>query len=492
MTAQNPEGLASQALSAEATPKPERLKGSLGVAGIVFMVVAASSPLTVVAGAVPVALAIGNGAGLPAAYLVIAVILLLFSVGYALMSRHTTNAGAFYAYITRGLGRPLGLGGAFVAIASYTAVQAAVYGLFGSTVAGLVTRFGGPTLPWWLYVAVAMVLVGVLGYRNVDLSVWVLGILMLGEVVIITIVSLFVLSKGGAEGVSFQSFTPSAFFSGSPGIGIMFAVASFTGFEATAIYGEEARNPRRTVPIATYVAVILIGVFYAFASWAVVIAQGPSKVVQAATAHLQAGDLTFATAHQYVGATAETVMQVLMVTSLFAVLLAFHNAVARYVFSLGRETVLPHVFGRTHPRHGSPHLGSLVQTASAIVVVGVFVVFRMDPVTQLFSWMSGVTTLGILLLMALTCLAVIAFFGRTKADTRLWHTKIAPVLGFIGLVYAIWLVIGNFTTLIGGSSGLAFGFEIAIVVLLLAGVVIALRWKRSRPNAYEQLGSFKG
>ncbi|WP_308492146.1 APC family permease [Microbacterium terrisoli] len=484
MSALNP------AHSAQRPVAQERLHGTLGVAGIVFMVVAASSPLTVVGGAMPVALAIGNGAGLPAAYLLVAVILLLFSVGYSLMSRHVTNAGAFYSYITRGISKPAGLGAAFVALVSYTAIQAAVYGLFGATLSGLLASWGVADIPWWLCALVAMAIVGVLGYRNIDLSVRVLGVLMLCEVAIITIMCVGVLAQGGAEGISLTSFAPATFFSGSPGIAVMFAIASFMGFEATAIYGEEARDSKRTVPVATYVAVILIGVFYAFAAWALVLAYGPTKVVGAAQANT--AGLAFAAAETYVGAWAQEVMNILLVTSLFAVLLAFHNAVARYLFSLGRESVISERFGRSHARHGSPHLGSLTQTASALVLLVVFAVAGLDPVSAVFSWMSGLATLGLIALMALTSAGVIVFFRRTRLDTRPWNTVIAPVLGLAGLLFLLVLVVWNFTTLIGGSLLLALIFEAILVLAFVLGVWLAARWRTSRPATYAQLGSFSG
>src|SRR5207249_1965004 len=56
-------------------------------------------------------------------------------------------------------------------------------------------------------------------------------------------------------------------------------------------------------------------------------------------------------------------------TSTFAAILAFHNGMVRYFYSLGRETVLPPWFGKTHPRWHSPYTASLVQSAFSIVVI---------------------------------------------------------------------------------------------------------------------------
>jgi amino acid transporter len=448
------------------------LRGSIGVVGIVFLVVAAAAPLTAIGGALPVMLAIGNGAGNPMAYVVAAVVLLLFSVGYAAMSRHVVDAGAFYAYVSKGLGTPVGVGAAGLALLTYTAIQAAIYGLAGATAQGLSTQYGGPDLPWWVWAFLFMAVVGLLGYRNIDVGTKVLGVLLTLEIGVIAVVAGAVLAQGGADGIDVRSFTPSAFFSGAPGISIMFAVASFIGFEATAIYGEEARNPRRTVPLATYLAVVLIGAFYALSSWAVVLAFGSDGVVAAAQA--DTAGLVFTAAAEYVSPVVADVMLVLLLTSLFAALLAFHNAISRYLFALGRQGMAPDVLSRTHVRHASPHVGSLAQTGTAFVVVAVFAVAGSDPVLQLFTWMSGLATVSILLLMVLTSVAVLAFFARSRVDRRTWHTRVAPALGTLGLLGIVGLVLANFTTLISGDAVLATVLLTVIAAAFALGVVVAL------------------
>ena len=98
--------------------EPHRLAGRLGPAAIVFMVVAAAAPLTVVAGTFPIGIAAGNGAAYPASYLVCTAILILFAVGFTAMARHVPGAGAFYTYVGHGLGRHMGLGAAFLALLS--------------------------------------------------------------------------------------------------------------------------------------------------------------------------------------------------------------------------------------------------------------------------------------------------------------------------------------------------------------------------------------
>ena len=79
-------------------PIPKR-GGGLGVVAITGMIIAASAPLTVVAGGVPTGFAVTGSLGVPFGYLVLAGVLLLFAAGYGAMGRFVRNAGAFYAYI---------------------------------------------------------------------------------------------------------------------------------------------------------------------------------------------------------------------------------------------------------------------------------------------------------------------------------------------------------------------------------------------------------
>src|SRR5438874_4964285 len=81
----------------------------LGVPSVMVFVMSAATPLTVVAGVVTTGYAITGQIGIPFAFVVIGAVLALFCVGFVAMAPHVANAGAFYAYISRGLSRPLGV-----------------------------------------------------------------------------------------------------------------------------------------------------------------------------------------------------------------------------------------------------------------------------------------------------------------------------------------------------------------------------------------------
>ncbi|MFF4834941.1 APC family permease [Streptomyces sp. NPDC001315] len=464
--------------TAQDAPTAGKLKpNSLGVLGILFFVLSAQAPLTGIAGAVPIAVALGNGTGAPAAYAAAGVVILLFSVGFVAMGRHVVDAGAFYTYIGKGLGRPTGSGSAGVALFAYCAVQAAMYGLYGATVGGLIEHYAGVSVPWWVWVLGTVVVVQVLGAAGIEMGAKILAVFVLAEFSILFAFALVTLFKGGGpEGLGFtDSFSPKAALQGAPGVALMFAVASLFGFEATAIYGEEAREPRRTVPRATYLSVVVITGFFAFTSWMLVSAYGASKAPAAAGKALASGDSTtfvFAPITAQFGAWVGDVLPFLLATSLFAGILAFHNSANRYLFSLGRDGLLPHRLTAINRRH-SPWVAGGVQTTIALLLVMPFALLGKDPVLTLFSWFSGVAVLGCMLLYFLTSVSVIVFFRRGRQDTRPWNTLIAPVLGALGIGGAIWLIIENFTTLIGGDPSTAVWLELTVPAVLVLGVVAA-------------------
>jgi amino acid transporter len=464
---------------------PTRLSGTLGSTAIVFMVVAAAAPLTIIGGVAPIGFLLGNGAGFPALYIVAAVVLVFFAVGLSAMSRYIPRPGAFFTYIGNGLSRGWGLGAAFLAIITYLGVQLAVFAFIGAIVQSTLVSLGGPDIVWWVWSLIAVAIVGVLGFRRIGLSSKVLAVLLVAEVGIILLLDIAIIVQGGAAGLSLEPFTPQAIFSGNLGVGLMFAVAGFVGFEATAIFRDEAREPARTIPRATYTAVAGIGLFYALSSWAIVMAWGVDDIV--AVAGEDPEGLLFATTERYLGPVAGVAVQVLLITSLLACVISFHNVVARYFHALGSAGALPVSLGRRHGAHGSPHIASVSQTVLIVLILAAMILLGLDPVLEIFTWLSGSTTLGALVLMALTCIAVIVYFRRTRVDRRAWQTFIAPSLGMIGLAVILAVVIANLPTLVGGSVAVALVIGAVIVVCLVAGLVVAGVLRTRRPAAYAKL-----
>lgn len=464
-------------------------KNSLGVAAVTFLVVSAAAPLTAVAGGVPLSMLLGNGPGIPLTFLIVTGVLLMFSVGYVAMARHIRNAGAFYAFTAQGLGGLMGGAAALLAILAYNAMQIGVFGLFGAATSGFMASLG-LDLPWWAWTYIGIAAVAVLGYRRVDLSARVLTVLVVLEYLVVLVIDAAILLSGGDSGLTMEPFTPSAFLSGTPAIGILFCFAAFIGFEATTIYSEEARDPGRTVPRATYISVLIIGIFYMLTAWLMVNGAGAGKLVGELQALQDPTTFLFGLAERYVGHWIIPVMNLLFVTSLFAGVVAFHNGVARYMYVAGREGLLPRGLGVTHPQYQSPHVGSIVQTAIAIAVVGIFAVTGQDPVLALFSWATNVGTLAIMLLMTFTAFAIIAFFARRPGlESNPFTTRVLPlVTGTILGLLVIYIAV-NFGSLAGANGFMAVFLPGLVLVAAIAGLLLALRLKGTNAAGFARPGA---
>ncbi|WP_338890898.1 APC family permease [Rhodococcus sovatensis] len=462
-------------------------RASLNSRDIVFFVVAAAAPLTVMVAVAPIALLVG-GIGAPAGYLCAGLISMVFAIGFTKMARHVHNNGAFYSYIRMGLGKVAGLGSALVAVAGYTLLQISTYGLFGAVTAATMKDFVGVDLPWWVWALIAAAIVSVLGYRSIRVGAKVLGVLLVLEVLVLLVLAIAVIAKGGASGLNLQPFYPENVFTGSMGAVLAVSFAAFVGFEATALFRNEAVRPDRTVPRATYAAVGFLALFYCFIVWVAVMAFGTDNAVQAAAA--DPAGYFFTAMQTYVGSAATDVMRVLIVSSGLAALLAFHNAITRYGYALGRERIVPVQLSFVHRKHLSPYIASLTQTATAVVAVLCFAFADVDPVLQLAAWTASTGTVGILALQWLTSLSVAVFFIRGKEVARDRGAALAGIAAFILIGVALFLVIEKIeiATLTTDPVVNTVAWAAPVVIFLL-GAALALWIRARRPEVYAGMGS---
>ncbi|MEP6842052.1 MAG: APC family permease [Pseudolysinimonas sp.] len=460
-------------------------RNALGVAGIVFLVMAAVAPLTGMIVVSALAIALGNGGGMPASFLIVAAVLILFAVGYAQMSKQLVNAGGFYAFVVKGLGRTGGLIAGFIATMGYNFFVAGAIGTSGFFMSTVIGGWG-LDLPWYFWGMLSIVIAFILAVRGIDISAKVLGVSLVLEVAILLVFDFSVLFQ---HGFSFEAFSPQFVFTGGLGAGLLLAATGFLGFEATSLFSEEARNPLKTIPRATYVAVCMIAFVLAFSTWAVVSATGVAQAQKVATAHLESGDLIFFLSNRYLGSVMTTVMEVLLLVSLFAALLAFHNASGRYLFSLGRAGILPKGLSKTTHR-GVPRNALLTNLIFAAVVAGLFLVFLpgLPPIASLVPSMIGFGTLCVLALQMLAALAIVVHFRVTK-DTRWWKTFIAPGIGFLGLLAIVIMAITNFPLVAGSDSILVALLPVLLAVAAVAGVIYGFYLKNNKPQVYANLSN---
>src|SRR5690606_5460000 len=251
---------------------------------------------------------------------------------------------------------------------------------------------------------------------------------------------------------------------------------------------------RRSVSRATFIAVAVIALFYAFSAWALAVGVGVADIVPLSQEY--GPDLMFVFLEEQGSVLLADISNVLFVTSLFAALMAFHNAAARYFFSLGRARVLPRVLAVSGRRNHAPVAGSLAQSALALTLIVVFAVAgaghplgELFPVVTMFTWLTNAAAFGLVFLLFVTSLAVIAFFRRDDRGyspfVRLW----APALAALGLGTVFVLILANFDVMIGaeGPSPLV----VVMPAIILGAGVVGLVWgevlRRTRPHVFNAL-----
>jgi len=455
----------------------------LGVGSLIFFTVSASAPMTVLAGGVVTTYAVTGSIGVPLSFPILGVALALFAVGYAAMTRYVENAGAFYAYIALGLSRAWGVAGSAVAIVAYNTIQIGLYGLFGWAFSGFAAAQWNVELHWWVCALGVWAIVGILGLFNVDLSAKVLGVFLIAEIAAVLLFDIGGFGHGAGGSVSAESLQPDNLFTAGVGGVFAFGIAAFVGFESAAVYSSEVKDPRRTVARATYIAVAITSVLYAVSAWALAAAAGKEALSKGPAD-------PFAMIADWFGNNLATAANVLFLTSVFAALLSFHMVVSRYTFAAGQEGVLPRFTAATWRRTGSPVAGSLLQSLAAVVTFGIFAIQGKDPLQQLFTWLSYVAAVGVLVLMIGTSLSVLGYFrGRDTAESP-WQRIIAPALASIALIAITATIIVNADSVLGAEKGSALTYVLpgivgaALVIGLVWGCVIKFR----NPSVYSGIG----
>jgi amino acid transporter len=451
----------------------------------------AAAPLTVIAGVVTTAYATIGVTGIPLGFIAIAVILAFFSVGYVAMSRHIANAGAFYTYVTHGMGRPLGVGAAWMALLAYNALQMGLYGIIGAATQPVLAKFFDINPDWWVIALVTWAIVAILGVLRVDVNGGVLAFLLCAEIAIVLVYDFAFLTEPASGGISFDTLAPSNLFgTGLLAVGAVLVITflGFVGFEASVVFSEESKNPRRTVALATYLALGIIGGAYALSSWAMSVATGPDNIVQASA---DGGPETmFIMAAERLPEVFVDIGLVLFATSVLAAAISFHNTVARYTFALGRERVFPSLLSATARRSGAPIGGSLVQSLLGLIVIVLYVVYNLDPVVNLFFWVGTGGGFGVMLLVTITSLAVILFFLRDPHGENIWRRLIAPVLSLIALGTVSFFAIKDFNALLGVAPDdpMRWIVPLAYPTVGLLGILWALILKAAKPDVYARIG----
>lgn len=379
----------------------------------------------------PIPIAANAGAAMPLSIVVAFVVVFVIMNAVYRFSQRISHAGSFFAFVRDSLGVRAGFFTGWLFMAFYPVFVAFDLILFGATLNGIIVAHGGPDIPWWLLMLIGMVLIWGVAVLGIRLSVRSDLALLTFELAVLLALAITILAKG-APGGDWHAhvFSPSASPAGFSGVvvGAVFGVLAFTGFEAPAYLGEEAENPRRTVPRAILLTTAGIGIAFVFFFYVTTVGYGLPNI-----AKLPGDPAPWDTLGQhYWGSGATILIDIASIVALVAGALACQNGAARMVYALGRDRLLPRSLGRTLPRFGTP-VPALTLLLGFCLALGFGFGFGFQPLPA-FTLLSLVVTLCALGVYAIVQVALVRYFLRRREFNPFWH-GLVPVLAVAAIVY---------------------------------------------------------
>jgi amino acid transporter len=422
------------------------------------------------------------GAALPLSFLIAFIAAALVGNTVVQFSRQLPSAGSFYTFNSKGLGPLAGFFTGWLFWIGYAVLAPGLFTAFGAFVHDYVLSTFGADIQWWLFSLAAMAIILGLSLRSIKASVNVDLALLVIEVVVFLILGILAISTAGSgnTGAVFLVSSSPKGFSGV-GLGVVFGLLSFIGFDAAATLGEETRNPKRSIPLAIAGALGAVGVFYVLMMYALTAGYRLNDRSQLSAFIKDANP--FVTLGQHVAPWLLQPIELAAIAGIFSCFLAIHNTTVRVMFSMGRDRVLPASLGRVHARWFSPHRAIAVQTIFT-VVVGISVGLWLGPgATGAYGFTGSIGTVAIVIVYILSNIALIRFFWR-RSDRKVLTHIVIPILGILGLAYPLWAV---------SNPAQAAPYNlvpIVVVVWIIVGIVLYLYYRAKSPEKIAALGAF--
>jgi amino acid transporter len=417
------------------------------------------------------------GAAFPLAFLVAMIATLLIASTVAQFARKMASAGSFFSYTTAGLGVTAGFLVGWMVIFAYATFEAASYGLFANFFTGVIADLADVGIAWWVVALVGGAIVTTLSLLGVLESLRVgLLFLIFEACLILLIVGVIFFNGASPNELSLEPFKPSNSPTGWDGIflGAIWGMFGFIGFEGATTLGEEARAPRKTIPLAVIGTVVVVGVFYVLATYAQSVAWGTSP--EQVKALIESGEPWVVIATHYLGTTGKILVYLAATSGILGVWIAIHNAVTRVLYGMGRSGVLPKALAYTHPKYRTPWVAIAVEEVIAVTLV-LWIGLASDGPLSVYGYMGILGTIGVMFVYGFLAVAVGRFYWRDyRGEFSVLLHAILPIasMGLIGVM--LWK---NVTS----SSGFPYNILPWIaVVYLLVGIATAIYLNTKRPG----------
>jgi amino acid transporter len=376
----------------------------------------------------------GAGYALPFALVLAMLVSALVASAIGAFAQKIPTSGFAYTFNTHGFGKSGGFISGWLLAFAYAMVGPMLLTGMGALASQFVQAEFSLAVPWWIFtLAIACIvwLIGILGVSRTAATALVFLVLEVG-VMLALFLTIFV--KGGAQGVSLAPFNPLNSLGGLSGLGIglLWGILFFVGFESAGTLGEETRNAKRSIPIALFTAVAVIGVFYVFSAWASTIGYGRNHV----GAFVNDGSPWITLTQTYWGSGLVWLVSLTVLNSIFANLISGTNATVRVLFAMGREGILPRSLGTTNAR-GNPSnaLTAYIVFALLLALIGGVLWTPLGA----YGFFGTVLGLGLVIIYILINLALIIFYWRDyRSEFSVVRHGILPILASLLMLLPIY------------------------------------------------------
>ncbi|HEY5362029.1 MAG TPA: APC family permease [Streptosporangiaceae bacterium] len=420
-----------------------------------------------------------SGAATPLAFLIGLVVCVCVALVIGEYAKRLPSAGSFYTYLTRTFGPKTGFVTGVMLFGAYLLLFPFQLDFFGNFVSSLLAA-SDVHITWIVFAVLLIVVSTTLGVLGVKPSLRT-GLIALGiEMAILTVFALVIIFQGGASGNTLEVFNPASSLKGSSGLltAVVYTIFAFVGFESATTLGDEAREPRRTIPRAVMLTTVVVGIFFVVVSYAVTIGYGlsPKHVNALATAATPFNTL----ADHYGNGVLSVFVNLAVISSFSALNIVTVIAVSRILWKMGRDRLLPEVFGRVNRRQ-SPHVACLVAGGLALVAsVGFGQAY--GPLA-FASWLSYFATLFFIAAYLLISGGLIRFIWRDYRSEFSWLRHGA--LPVISIAAMVWVLYGNIHPY--PPAPLRW-FIYATIGVIIVSIGIAHWIERRRPDAMLRAG----
>jgi amino acid transporter len=420
-----------------------------------------------------------SGAATPLAFLIGLLVCVCIALVIGEYARRLPSAGSFYTYLTQTFGPRTGFVTGVALFGAYLLLFPFQLDFFGNFVSSLLAT-SGVHIAWWVFAAALIIVSTTLGVLGVKPSLRT-GLIGLGfEMVVLTIFSLVIIVKGGASGNTIQAFNPSHSLKGGGGLltAVVYTIFAFVGFESATTLGDEAREPRRTIPRGVMLTTLAVGIFYVIVSYAVTIGYGIStrNVHALATAGTPFNTL----ADKFGNGALSVFVNLAVISSFTALNIVTVIAVSRIFWKMGRDRLLPSAFGQLNARQ-SPHVACLFTGGLALVASIAF--GAVYGALTFASWLSYFATLFFIAAYLLISVGLTRFIWRDYRSEFSWVKHAAlPVVSIAAMIWVLWGNIHPYP-----PAPLRW-FIYATVGILAISALIAQRLAKTRPEAMQRAG----